>query len=231
MGNTRPILISILMLMMFLFAENYSSAQTRNRSYVRASGGSFSPTKRRELNAGLKILRNPQEPLALPATQKESTSADICKEQTDLDLSGTYDGVYFLDKRNKRGVPAKLKITGNTFELTSDSLNGTGLISAVNSCGETSISLKFTRATGYSELPLTDLLTTAISLDARAAGQGGRGENIDSLQTDRAIILATARDRSGKLAGADIAYVICPPHPKCKRYPSCPCPDPTKEQP
>jgi hypothetical protein len=137
--------------------------------------------------------------------------------------------VYFLDKDDKKGVPATLTITGDTFDLTSDSLKGSGLISAVKSCGDTSIALKFGHAIGEATATIASLLRSSISLDTRiAGGTMSSYDDFESLHTDRAIILATARDDAGRLAGADIAFVICPPYPKCKRYPSCPCPDPGK---
>src|SRR5690349_13548848 len=67
-----------------------------------------------------------------------------CKGEK-LDLTGTYTGVLFVDKNQKEGTPATLTVSSDTFELTSDTLHGSGLISGVKSCGDIGIALKFTR--------------------------------------------------------------------------------------
>jgi hypothetical protein len=110
--------------------------------------------------------------------------------------------------------------------------SGSGLISGVNSCGDVSIALKFTEASGEGFVNVADLLRTSISLDARKVGGGEEwqsGEKVSAAAKPE--VWATSRDMLGNLAGADIAFVVCPDHPKCKKYPTCPCPEPPPNKP
>jgi hypothetical protein len=155
-----------------------------------------------------------------------------CKNRK-LNLTGSYKGVLFTDKNQEKGTPATITVTENNFQLASDTLTGAGLISGVNSCGDVSIALKFTEASGQDAERVAELLKTSVSLDARTAGGGevkwqASGHNVAMISP---VIWATARDKTGNFAGADIAFVVCPEHPKCKRYPTCPCPEPPPNKP
>lgn len=232
MSVARSISTSALLIITFLFGQAYSSARTGDKARHKTP-----PRDVSEQDSCLQTVRSVHKLARVRASavrhhqsQKSSVQGQgqtiplRCKRQDQLDLSGTYSGVYYL-KENEKEVAATLRIAGNSFELVSDALNGRGVISAVNSCGETAISLRFREASGEGAETRTSLMGSAISLDARTAGAMSRGD-IESFRSNRAVVLATARDRTGKLAGADIAFVICPSYPKCKRYRPCPCPDP-----
>jgi len=158
-----------------------------------------------------------------PLQRASEQENDSCKNRK-LNITGNYKGVLFTDKDQKEGTPATINVTGSRFELLSNTLRGTGLVSAVNNCGDTSIALKFTQVSGDEE-QVVEHLKTGVSMDARVAAGGGEWR-ASAMMVDKPVVLATSRDRLGKLAGADLAFVICPPYPKCKRYPTCPCPEP-----
>lgn len=157
---------------------------------------------------------------ATPQKQKNGR----CKN-AQVDLTGTFTGLLFTDKNQKEGTPATLDIKGNHFELTSDTLKGAGLISGVNSCGDLSVALKFTRAND------PQVLSTSVSMDARVVkGRVHQWKNeIGMIASVEPIILATTQDEGGNLAGPDIAFVICPKYPLCKRYKTCTCPEPASQ--
>ena len=233
MSVARCISTSALLILTFLFGQAYSSARTGDKARHKTPLRDVTEQDRclQTLPSVHKLARVRASAVRHHQSRESSVQGQgetiplRCKRQEQLDLSGTYSGVYYL-KENEKEVAATLRIAGNSFELVSDSLNGRGVISAVNSCGETAISLRFLEASGEGAETRTSLMGSAISLDARTAGAMMSHGDIESFRSNRAVVLATARDRSGKLAGADIAFVICPRYPKCKRYPSCPCPDP-----
>lgn len=171
------------------------------------------------------VPRRPQEQRQFPPQQR--TPYVWCKDNKQLNLTGKYQGVYFLGKDDREGTPATFQVDGNSFLLVSDNLKGGGTITAVNSCGDTSVALRFERATGEERAGMEDLLGSMISLDARRVGapEATMG-NVQTLDANQPIVLATSFDRQGKLAGPDFAFVICPPYPACKKYPKCPCPEP-----
>lgn len=155
---------------------------------------------------------------------------ESCKNQK-VNLTGTYKGALFTRKDQKEGAPGTIRVKGNWFELSSGILQGAGLISAVNNCGDVSIALKFVEATDEHGTDVTEFMKNSVSLDVRRLREQGIEFYSAEPPIDKPIIWATATDKSGKLAGADIAFVICPEHPKCKRYPSCPCPEPPRNKP
>lgn len=155
----------------------------------------------------------------------QKQESEPCRGQK-LDLSGTYTGVLFTDKNQKEGTPAKLTVSDNDFELTSETLIGSGFVSGVNSCGDVAIALRFTAARGQGDS--AKFQGAVVSMEARVAGGHGEWNGEKMMSAKRPIIWATARDNAGNLAGADIAFVICPEYPKCKKYKTCPCPEPPK---
>lgn len=217
----RSLYIALLLGVICMTAQTYSLADNVYSSKAIVSAGSGASSSSVSLPIRLREL-SPLRKTGLVWQRQKSG----CK-QRELEITGTYNGVLFIDKNQKEGKPAKIIIQGNSFELTSDSFTGKGLISASKICDDTSIALKFTQAKALNNIDFESFLSSGISLDARVVGTGTpRVSAIDELTSANAIVLSTTRDQAGNFAGPDIGFVICPDYPRCRRYPTCPCVSP-----
>ena len=146
-----------------------------------------------------------------------------------LDLSGKFHGLVYIDKDEKPQL-ATLAVENNLFSLEAGELKGSGIVSGVNMCGDSKVALKFTKT---NDPRFQYVLNTGISLDARIIGgdDWSAETSVREVSKYRPVVFATARDINNHFAGPDVAFLICPEPPECKRYPRCPCADPTPPSP
>jgi len=159
-------------------------------------------------------------------TGKGSCDPNVSEQ---VDLSGEFNAVVFTDKQLSEGKHLRFQIEGNSFKLVSDGTTiGQGMIAAVNTCGYTSIALRF-ESIAQELSTKSEFMRSAISLEARPVRSLTMKSTTKSQfghLSNGAIILATTRQNNGALAGADLAILICPEYPDCLKYPKCSCPSP-----
>jgi hypothetical protein len=149
-------------------------------------------------------------------------------------LSGKYNAVLITGVEDG-GIPIQFQIAGDSFKMILSNANGDlgstageGSITAVNTCSATSLAMKF----HYLDSDLVGDIKaqgTSVSLTASQVGAPMLTRfRVSSFLTGAPVVLATARDTTGKLAGVDMAIVVCPEYPDCLKFPKCACPIPDK---
>lgn len=218
----RPIYFVIALTLLCLASTAFSVHNTNSAQRTIGEPADMIGMQISQHDAGKAIaeIKEPQSP------QQKNPKENCTRE---LDLTGQFNGLVYTDKNQKAGEFATINVKGATFELASSKFKASGIISGVNTCGDASIALKFTTVTDSTEPLVSDLLNSGVSLEARVVKGDDKWVSLESVTSDKAVVLATAKDKDGNYAGPDVAFLLCPEHPSCKRYPTCPCPEPTPQ--